>query len=85
MNGFSLLLAALSLGVDYGWQPTQDGQMEYIVQIEPVTLVAMREGQEVVSQIDPQMRTARRFRIHVGTEMVPAPRDRAKNVADERL
>lgn len=71
MNGFSLLLAALSLGVDYGWQPTQDGHLEYIVQIEPVTLIAMREGQEVVSQIDPQMRTVRRFRVHVGTEMVP--------------
>ena len=71
MNGFSLLLAALTMGVDYGWQPASDGQMEYIVQIEPVTLIAMREGQEVVSQIDPQMRNARRFRIHVGTEMVP--------------
>jgi hypothetical protein len=71
MNGFSLLLAALTMGVDYGWQPTSDGQMEYIVQIEPVTLIAMREGQEVVSQIDPQMRNSRRFRIHVGTEMVP--------------
>ena len=71
MNGFSLLLTALTLGVDYGWQPASDGQMEYIVQIEPVTLVAMREGQEVVSQIDPQMHNARRFRIHVGTEMVP--------------
>lgn len=71
MNGFSLLLAALSLGVDYGWQPTQDGHLEYIVQIEPVMLMAMREGQEVISQIDPQVRGIRRFRIHVGTEMVP--------------
>lgn len=71
MNGISLLLAALALGVDYGWQPTNDGQLEYIVQIEPVTLIALREGQEIISQIDPQVRYVRRFRIRVGTDMVP--------------
>jgi hypothetical protein len=71
MNGFALLLATALLGVDYGWQPASDGRLEYIVQIEPVTLIALREGQEVVSQIDPLARGVRRFRIRVGTEVVP--------------
>lgn len=71
MNGFALLLAAALLGVDYGWQPASDGRLEYIVQIEPVTLIALREGQEVVSQIDPLARGVRRFRIRVGTDVVP--------------
>jgi len=71
MNGVALLMAAAVLGVDYGWQPTTDGQLEYIVQIEPVTLVALRGGQELISQIDPFVRNVRRFRIRVGTEMVP--------------
>jgi hypothetical protein len=71
MNGVALLMAAAVLGVDYGWQPTADGQLEYIVQIEPVTLVALRGGQELVSQIDPYVRNVRRFRVRVGTELVP--------------
>ncbi len=71
MNGFALLLATAILGVDYGWQPASDGRLEYIIQIEPITLIALREGQEVVSQIDPLARDVRRFRIRVGTEVVP--------------
>jgi len=71
MNGFALLLVTALLGVDYGWQPASDGRLEYIVQLEPVTLIALREGQEVVSQIDPFVRGVRRFRIRVGTDVVP--------------
>jgi len=71
MNGVAVLVAAAVLGVDYGWQPTTDGQLEYIIQIEPVTLVALRGGQELISQIDPYVQGVRRFRIRVGTEMVP--------------
>ena len=71
MNGFALLLATAVLGVDYGWQPASDGRLEYIIQIEPITLIALREGQEVVSQIDPFARDVRRFRIRVGTDVVP--------------
>ncbi len=71
MNGFALLLATALLGVDYGWQPASDGRLEYIIQLEPVTLIALREGQEVVSQIDPFVRDVRRFRIRVGTDVVP--------------
>jgi len=71
MNGFALLVTAAVLGVDYGWQPDADDQLEYIIQIEPVTLIALREGQEIVSKLDPYVRNVRRFRIHVGTDMVP--------------
>jgi len=34
-------------------------------------LIALREGQEAVSQIDPLARDVRRFRIRVGTDVVP--------------
>lgn len=71
MNGVALLVTAAVLGVDYGWQPTADGQLEYIIQVEPVTLIALRGGQELVSQIDPYVRHVRRFRLRVGTELVP--------------
>jgi hypothetical protein len=71
MNGFALVLITATLGVDYGWQPSSDGRLEYIIQVEPVTLIALREGQEVLSQIDPYVRNVRRFRIRVGSDLVP--------------
>jgi hypothetical protein len=71
MTGVALLMATAVLGVDYGWQPTTDGQLEYIIQMEPVTLVALRGGQELISQVDPYVQGVRRFRIRVGAEMVP--------------
>jgi hypothetical protein len=71
MNGIALLLAAAAMSVDYGWQPTADGQLEYIIQIEPLTLVALRQGEEVASEIDPTVKNVRRFRIRVGSELVP--------------
>ena len=35
MHGLALLLAAASVGVDYGWQPGPDGALEYIIQLDP--------------------------------------------------
>lgn len=71
MSAIALLLATTVLGVDYGWQPAADGQLEYIVQIEPVTLIALRDGRDVISNIEPDMRTIRRFRLRVGTDVLP--------------
>jgi hypothetical protein len=71
MNGFALVLVTATLGVDYGWQPASDGRLEYIIQIEPVTLIALREGQELLSHVDPHVQDVRRFRIRVGSDLVP--------------
>ena len=71
MSGFALLVATAVVGVDYGWQPDAEGQLEYIIQIEPVTLIALRGDRDIVSQIDPYVQNVRRFRIRVGTEPVP--------------
>jgi hypothetical protein len=79
MNGIAFLIAIAASGVDYGWQPAKDGQLEYIIQIEPVTVYALGEGQDIVSQIDPYVRFVRRFRLRVGNALVPRvgtpPRD----------
>lgn len=71
MNGFTLLVATAVMGVDYGWEPDANGELEYIIQIEPMTLIALREGHDIVSQLDPYVRNARRFRIQVGIDAVP--------------
>lgn len=71
MNGFALLVATAVMGVDYGWEPDTSGELEYIIQIEPMTLIALREGHDIVSQIDPYVRNVKRFRIQVGSDPVP--------------
>lgn len=71
MNGLAVLVSLAAIGVDYGWQPLADGQLEYIVQIEPGLLDELKDGEEIVSEILPEARNVRRFRIRVGTGNVP--------------
>ena len=71
MHGFALLLAAASVGVDYGWQPDADGVMEYIIQIEPELLTALQKGEAIISEIHPDVTGVRRFRIQIGNGPLP--------------
>lgn len=71
MNGIAVLVTLAAIGVDYGWQPLSDGQLEYIIQIEPALLDGLKSGEEIVSEIPPQARGVRKFRIRVGTGAVP--------------
>ena len=41
MQTCSLVLMAAALGVNSGWQPLEDGGMEYIVQIQPELTVSI--------------------------------------------
>ncbi len=71
MYGMAVLLSLATLGVDYGWQPTESGELEYIIQIEPELLDAMRNGSEIVSVIHPDVQGIRQFRIRVGDGELP--------------
>ena len=71
MQGLAIVLAAASLGVDYGWQPTDDGALEYIIQIEPELLIALQKGEAIVSEIHPDAAGVRRFRIQIGSKPLP--------------
>lgn len=68
---FIILVAAATLGVDYGWQPRAGGGFEYIIQLEPETLDSLRRGEDVVSDIPPYLRNVRGYRITVGSGEVP--------------
>lgn len=70
MSGL-MVVAALSLGVEVGWQPLAGGGFEYIVQIEPHMLESLRAGQEILSEIPPELRGVRRYRLVVGTGPLP--------------
>ncbi len=67
----ALVIVAAIYGIDVGWQPTGDGQLEYIIQVEPQLLEAMREGQAITSEIPPEVRGVRRYRIVVGNDELP--------------
>jgi hypothetical protein len=71
MNGIAVLLSLAAVGVDYGWQPGADGQLEYIIQIEPTLLRSLESGKEIVSEIHPEARGVRRFRVRVGSGALP--------------
>lgn len=86
MYAIALLVSWAAVAVDYGWQPTQDGQLEYIVQIAPAELDAMKNGEEIISEIHPDARGVRRFRIRVGRGELPrvghVPPDSGSAAAD---
>lgn len=67
-----VIVSAAALGVDYGWQPTSDRRgVEYIIQIEPELLGALRDGLEITSDVPPEAEPVHRFRIRVGTAELP--------------
>ena len=71
MNGSMLLLATAVFGVDFGWQPTEYGGFEYIVQIEPELFEIVKSGEPIFNEIPREVRGADRLRIVVGTAKLP--------------
>lgn len=67
----AMLAAVLALGVSSGWEKLPDGGYEYILQIEPRAVEALKEGDVLTSDLSPKMRGIRSFRIQVGTGPVP--------------
>jgi hypothetical protein len=73
MNSAAWLLAAATLGVDYGWRLDANGQLEYIVQIPASQLETLRDSPEgATSNIPPELvRHVKRIRIVVGNDALP--------------
>jgi hypothetical protein len=66
MNGFGLLIAVAALGVDVGWETGPGGQSYYTIHIEKLLLEPLRDGQAIVSNVDPLDRNLSRFQLIVG-------------------
>ncbi len=67
-------LVAATLGVDVGWQPVEDGSLEYIIQIDPEMAARLKEGDIVIEAgVRPSHRNVSRYRIVVGRQ--PLPKD----------
>ena len=86
MTPLLILAAAAAVGVEVGWQPLPEGGHEYTIQIEPQLLNILKSGQDITSEVPPQLEV-RRYRVTIGTERlaredgVPAPARRP--VGDE--
>ncbi len=71
MYAFMLCVAAAAVGIDYGWERRTEGGVEYIIQLDPQTLDAMRAGEPIGSDIRPEAGEVRSFRIVVGAKPLP--------------
>lgn len=68
----SLMLGGLLLGVDVGWLPLPSGEgMEYLIQLSPNDLEAIRSGEAWMTDIPPSVGEVRAYRITMGTGTLP--------------
>lgn len=66
-----LLITSAVLGVDFGYQPTDKGELEYIIQIEPELLDRLKAGEAIQMGLPPNMQKVQVFRVQVGTAELP--------------
>jgi hypothetical protein len=75
MDAALLLLYLVAAGVNYGWQPAKaaEGGYEYIVQVDPELLDAMRRGETtpIESNVPPEIAPLRKIRVVVGRSELP--------------
>lgn len=83
MNGVALLIAVSSLGVDYSYRTADDGRLEYTIQIEPEFLKSLADGEEIHSDVPPDVGNVERLVIRVGT--TPARHSAAQIAEYKRL
>ena len=70
MNGVALALTLATLGVNYSTRTTEEGQIEYTIQIEPEFLQSLAEGEEIHSDVPVETGNVQRLCIRIGTTPV---------------
>jgi hypothetical protein len=51
MNGLAVMLCMGLLGVQQTWRTTQEGQLEYVLQVEPTFLASLEQGESITSNL----------------------------------
>ena len=57
--------------VSFGWQPDQEGNQSYFVQIDPTLLASLEVGDEIHASLDPAAGRIGRFVISSGNKQLP--------------
>lgn len=72
MFGTVLCMATMVLGIDVGWQPDAEGDLQYLIQLEPEIAQRMFEGKAIEVNVRPEHQgTVRHFRFQVGRDVLP--------------
>jgi uncharacterized RDD family membrane protein YckC len=73
MNATLTCLALALVGVDLGYRPASNGGAEFIIQIDPATLPALRPGERLDIDVPREARELRpsHFSITLGNESLP--------------
>ncbi len=68
----SMVIGGLLFGVGGGWRPLPDGEgMEYLIQLSPADVEAMKVGEPWMTQIPASLGDIRAYRITIGTGDLP--------------
>lgn len=60
-----------SEGVDYGWRPSEDGGLDYFVQVSPEQLEVLSKGSTLNCKIPPDVPVVDRIYVFMGTAKLP--------------
>ncbi len=89
MYAACFLITSAVLGVDYGYQVTDQGQLEYVVQIEPEAIESLKAGQPIQVGLPPDSERIQVFRVQVGNDelskVVPASYQKPVKAVDGEI
>ena len=81
MNGLAVLLCAAALGVEHNWRTTEEGQLEYVLQVEPTFLTSLQQGQAVTSKLPATAKEVHRLCLRIASGDVRKAPQRAPELA----
>ncbi len=82
MYAACLLISSAVLGVDFGYQTTDQNQVECVVQIEPEAIEHLKTGKAIQIEMPPNAERVEVFRVQIGSEKLNLPVTYEKPVDD---
>ena len=65
MNGLAVMLCVSLLGVQQTWRTTQEGQLEYVLQVEPTFLASLEQGESITSNLPASAKEVHRLCLRI--------------------
>lgn len=65
MNGLAVMLCVSVLGVQQTWRTTQEGQLEYVLQVEPTFLATLEQGETITSKLPSTAKEVHRLCVRI--------------------
>src|SRR5436190_9488349 len=65
MNGFAVVLCMSVLGVQQTWRTTPEGELEYVLQVEPTFLASLERGDSITSDLPASAKEVHRLCLRI--------------------